>query len=45
MPTAAKRWGVAVAWRADGRESERERERELTRLLSIPIREANKTKI
>ena len=45
MPTAAKRWSVAVAWRAEGRESERERERELTRLLSIPIREANKTKI
>ena len=45
MPTAAKRWSVAVAWRADGRESERERERELTRLLFIPIREANKTKI
>ena len=45
MPIAAKRWSVAVAWRADGRESERERERELTRLLSIPIREANKTKI
>ena len=49
MPTAAKRWSAdgreRRTWRADRRESERERERELTRLLSIPIREANKTKI